>query len=356
MTKKFMTVGIVLLFIGTCIIPGIAQKIEKAYEQSSESNWLYVGGTGPGNYSTIQAAIYASKDGDTIFVFDDKSPYVESIVIDKSIQLLGENKKTTVINGNSASIIVQILNCSDVTIQGFTIRNAHKTLILLDSCIDCLITDNILRGSGQCGFSVTYGGNNTIANNTIICVSLNTIWRSQGNIVIGNSISFVFQGLCACSGTKIYSNKIRFIGLNGLEPSGFCDIRGNTIAFCRLHGIEIGGGTNITLQFNTFIGNTNAILLFGDQVNVTSNNFILNIHNVLIASVGQYYFDGNFWNRPMSHPKVIIDLKKVVIREPGTNGIWDPGLTILFPKLLFDLHPAQAPYDIPGMTLENIWN
>jgi len=88
MTKKFMTVGIVLLFIGTCIIPGIAQKIEKSYEQSSESNWLYVGGTGPGNYSTIQAAIYASKDGDTIFVFDDKSPYVESIVIDKSIQLL----------------------------------------------------------------------------------------------------------------------------------------------------------------------------------------------------------------------------------------------------------------------------
>jgi parallel beta-helix repeat protein len=52
--KKELTVGIILLFVGTTIIPSTAQNIEKS---SSRGNWLYVGGNGPGNYARIQDAI-----------------------------------------------------------------------------------------------------------------------------------------------------------------------------------------------------------------------------------------------------------------------------------------------------------
>jgi len=64
-----------------------------------DGNTLYVGGSGPNNYTTIQSAINDSTDGYTVFVYDDSSPYYENIIINNSIQLLGESKDTTVVNG-----------------------------------------------------------------------------------------------------------------------------------------------------------------------------------------------------------------------------------------------------------------
>ena len=65
-------------------------------------NVWYVGGTGPNNYTTIQAAINDANTGDTIFVFNDSSPYKENIVIRKSVNLVGENRFSTVINGSGS--------------------------------------------------------------------------------------------------------------------------------------------------------------------------------------------------------------------------------------------------------------
>jgi len=51
---------------------------------------LYVGGSVPNNYTTIQSAIDDAVDGDTVFVYDDSSPYREHLLIETSINLLGE--------------------------------------------------------------------------------------------------------------------------------------------------------------------------------------------------------------------------------------------------------------------------
>ncbi len=52
---------------------------------------LYVGGTGAGNYSTIQSAIDAASSGDTVFVYN--GIYYENVVLNKDdINLIGENK------------------------------------------------------------------------------------------------------------------------------------------------------------------------------------------------------------------------------------------------------------------------
>ena len=64
--RKGLAVGIILLFIEICIIPAIAQDIEKPLS-TSRGNWLYVGGSGPGNYTKIQDAIDNAFDDDNIF-------------------------------------------------------------------------------------------------------------------------------------------------------------------------------------------------------------------------------------------------------------------------------------------------
>ena len=49
----------------------------------SRGDTLYVGGNGPGNYSTIQEAIDDASDGNTVYVYDDSSPYYENVEVDK---------------------------------------------------------------------------------------------------------------------------------------------------------------------------------------------------------------------------------------------------------------------------------
>jgi len=64
--RKCLTVGIILLFVGTCLIPVTVKNKEKPSLPISSGNWLYVGGSGPGNYSVIQDVIDNASDGDTV--------------------------------------------------------------------------------------------------------------------------------------------------------------------------------------------------------------------------------------------------------------------------------------------------
>ncbi|HIG99628.1 MAG TPA: hypothetical protein HA258_03500, partial [Thermoplasmata archaeon] len=49
MIRKWLAIGIILLFVGVTIAPTMAQDTEKS-QPTSRGNWLYVGGSGPGNY------------------------------------------------------------------------------------------------------------------------------------------------------------------------------------------------------------------------------------------------------------------------------------------------------------------
>ena len=88
-------------------------------------NIFYVGGAGPNNYSSIQDAINDSTNGDTVFVYDDSSPYYENLTIDKSINLIGENKDTTEINGSKLDNTLDTVNISsdNVYVNGFCVNN-----------------------------------------------------------------------------------------------------------------------------------------------------------------------------------------------------------------------------------------
>jgi alkylation response protein AidB-like acyl-CoA dehydrogenase len=93
--------------------------------QIYNGNTLYVGGNGAGNYSKIQDAIDNATDGETVFVFNDSSPYYERVTVRKSIRLIGENQRTTVIEYRNTYFPISItvsLTADDVTFSGFTVR------------------------------------------------------------------------------------------------------------------------------------------------------------------------------------------------------------------------------------------
>ncbi len=86
MKRKWLAIGIILLFVGVTIAPVMAQNIEKS-QSTSRGNWLYVGGSGPGNYTRIQDAINDTFDGDTVFVFS--GIYHEYIRVNNIYQIIG---------------------------------------------------------------------------------------------------------------------------------------------------------------------------------------------------------------------------------------------------------------------------
>jgi parallel beta-helix repeat protein len=110
------------------IVPLTVQKANATtFEVSRTGNVSYVGGSGPGNYTMIQDAINDSSDGDTVYVYDDSSPYYEHLMVQKSITLLGENEATTEINGSELDIALDTVNITGnhVTLSGFRVTSNH---------------------------------------------------------------------------------------------------------------------------------------------------------------------------------------------------------------------------------------
>jgi len=123
--RKGLVIGIIFLFIVMSVIPSTSTLVKKSSTMSYDGKTLYVGGSGPGNYSTIQDAIDNATDGDMVFVYNGMYDLDDWIIIDKSIGLIGENKFNTIINGVGIYI-----NVSNVNISGFTVQNGFGFIIL----------------------------------------------------------------------------------------------------------------------------------------------------------------------------------------------------------------------------------
>jgi len=83
---------------------------------------LYVNTTGSGGaYTKIQDAINASKDGDTVFVYS--GTYYENVVVNKTINLKGEDKDLTIIDGGGIGDVVRVI-ADWVNISGFNITGS----------------------------------------------------------------------------------------------------------------------------------------------------------------------------------------------------------------------------------------
>jgi len=210
--KKCLVVGVILLFIGMSVVPSTGTIIKEPYEHVSSGNTLYVGGSGPNNYSTIQSAIDDAVDGDTVFVYEDSSPYYENVDLDKSINLIGENKETTVIDAGFELQVIYVI-ANKVTICGFTLRNGN--IGLYGSTNDSVISDNIFS-SLQGGIILAYSSNNIFSGNTVNnCyeVGLAISYSSNNNILSDNVFTSAYFGvylLGSCIGNRIYENTIKY--------------------------------------------------------------------------------------------------------------------------------------------------
>jgi len=160
MKKIMMILVLFLLFAITFIF-----FLPSGFCDEIDQNILYVGGAGEGNYSGINEAINASSDGDTIFVFSGTYIQNESILINKSINLIGENQKKTIIQYKDSSSLN--VNAPNITITGFTLQDGLLSGISLSFSDNCSIYRNIFDNN-NIGITILASSNCTIFENNII--------------------------------------------------------------------------------------------------------------------------------------------------------------------------------------------
>jgi nitrous oxidase accessory protein len=348
--KKLMTATVLLGFLLLGINAGSAQQNNISAHPAALAGWLYVGGGGAGNYSTIQSAINAASNGDTIFVY--AGTYPEDLVIGTTVTVLGEDKNTTIISGDGTAATVNI-TANSIILKGFTIRNdgtqngvyistgfhqfmddiftmtSHGIYLFYSSenvMMECMFYDNT-----HSGIYMQVGANNTITNNEFYN---NT---DEGMYLTG------------CGRTHIERNSIHEngIGIHGLEVTGIT-ISNNTIVSngwgIRFDGMftvhsnfnlisynmiddNTEGGIHIehsqfnTIEFNEIQGNGRGIDFAYTGLNtITSNNITSStgVDIVLVYSLGDVVNKNNIDNTQQS----LVLLQINFGFSDGSNNWW----------------------------------
>jgi len=294
--------AVVLLVLGSLsnVVGYQTQNIENQ-SLTSKGNWLYVGGSGQGNYSRIQDAIDNASDNDNIYVYSGL--YNENILINKSLFLIGQDRDTTKILGANGTEIMRLQDCS-VELTGFTIEKFNETNdvgIILTDCWNCYIHKNKVI---SCGTGLLMGATDStvISNNTIFNCTTGMFISGIANITITHNR---IEGNGKGSGIELWGVAFGILYKNYITR--------NSIMNYSL-GLDLFGAWSVFIQQNNFLGNAQDAA------------FMLSFLNK---------WNQNYWNQPSILPKII----------PGRLGMRGQ-----IPVINVDWHPVQEPYDIPGLT------
>ena len=130
---KIMLIAISLIFLTLGFYP-----ITKA---DPITHYVYPG-------QSIQTAINNANPGDIVFVYN--GTYYENLFIDKKINLVGENRNTTIIDSGGNGNAVMVYDAYNLTISGFTIQNSSgvlmQGLMILDASYN-EVFDNIFKNN-----------------------------------------------------------------------------------------------------------------------------------------------------------------------------------------------------------------
>ena len=393
MSRKIVTLLLVLSFL-------ISPSILSCLPVHAKSRTILV----PDDFSTIIAAVGNATDGDTIFVKKGtyNEPINQTLVINKSISVIGENVSDTTlllhpplvpivmfpdtrlvgydfavkiqdqaslvgltITSNGAGISIsgdrvvltgnRLNQGVNIDADGVQIIGNTVTFIIVNGNNNTIANNNLTSPSTVNSFISCKGSYNAIANNTIIgYTGASSNVDGRFNVFYGNTLE---KGSIGITGDDNIIGKNKITGGNiNLERSS-----NNTIFANRIingGGLGMGIGYNNSFFANEMVGNTIGFIIGGSKTANNTfyhNNLIGNIHQVWtgMGDHGTEYFDngkeGNYWsdyNGTDDNNDGVGDVPHLVY---GTYyGEGDRLTTTLLGR---DSYPLMTPFDINSVTV-----
>jgi parallel beta-helix repeat protein len=237
----------------------------------------------PDNYTSIQEAIIAANVGDTILVRENSIPYNEELTIDKRINLIGEKRKTTIINASGiqgGSGIVIDITADHVRIWGFTITGGDYG-IYCDRTNGTYIRWNLIKQNNDYGIYLNITTNDWIEDDTISQNNFDGDYKGFGIYAVDSNAKHISYNI-------ISYNEVG-VKLDNSTVGSFID---NTFIG---NGIAVDyDPTPLIIDNNMFINNTIAIKITGDNSPITiSNNIISGSEIGILVEIGSPVIDGN---------------------------------------------------------------
>jgi hypothetical protein len=163
-------------------------------------------------FASIQRGINAITDGYGVLVAP--GTYMENINFNgKNIEVLGEDRETTIIYGNQENIVVRFVTGEDSTalISGFTITNGSRGIACVNNS-NPRIENNVITGnayggtanSGAKGAGIyVYASSPRIYNNVI---SNNSVFANENYGSLGGGLYIYYSDLSLCDNNSIVNN------------------------------------------------------------------------------------------------------------------------------------------------------
>jgi len=175
---------------------------------------------GKGSFSTVHDAVDAANPGDTIRIFQGE--YKENIEIDKSLSIIGNGSKSTIVTHMSESPVVSIsvdgVFISELSIIKWSSDNPSRENIHIFSNDSKIINCTII-GYNTIGILIEGGSNNTIKGNIFENNSVG-IWSNSSNlsVIMDNSIIGHEVGIRLVNsyGNTLFNNRIEKCSDKGL--------------------------------------------------------------------------------------------------------------------------------------------
>jgi len=265
------------------------------------------------DYPTIQAAINNATAGATVLVAP--GVYHESLVINKTLTIIGLPGSSPIFSGGGSGIAITLLpGASGSIIAGIVITHWDQGILIIDAS-DCKIYSNImsLMNSNGIGLEGTNAANNFIYSNIFQdnTVAVNLTASSTNNTIYKNIISF------------------NYIGFN-LESSGNV-IYANTISENQL-GIDMSNSNGNIIYHNNFINN---------KENAKSEQYFNAWDN-------GYPTGGNYWSNYTG-----VDEKSGLNQDIiGSDSIGDTNYTIAVNNI--DRYPLMKPFNPHDIGIANV--
>jgi nitrous oxidase accessory protein NosD len=242
---------------------------------------------------SIQDAINSANNGDTILVkagiYNEKE-----IVVNKTLNILGENAETTIIDGEILARYIFHIIANNVTIENFTLKNT----------------------------------------------------------ILGDS--YEYPAIELYNVTNVLIKKVYIlnasIGIN-IQSSNYTKITYSIIKDCKYRGLRFRDGScNNTVISNTFENNSMAMLIADSESEfnlIYHNNFINNMEDVNLFGFPNYFDNGypsggNYWSRHTAP-----DIKYGPYQnETGSDGILDEAYNLI------DNYPLAHPFTTWKISVE----
>ena len=347
--KKIVSLAFVLVLFSTAVVVrftivtvGDAKGDDgKFVFASSKTIWV------PDNFTSIQEAINNASDGDNIFVRADT--YYENVVVNKSISLIGENRETTIIDGNGTGSVIYV-TADKVNVTDFTLQNGGSEFpdsgILLSNSDSSCIKQNIVMNN-KFGILLLSSSNNNLVDN-IVSNNLHGIElyvNSNGNTLVNNIVSNNHAGiyLANSDGNTLVDNtgsdnnfgivlgwsNDNILINNKVSNSGWTGIRivddsnGNILinntASSNLDGFELTYANDNTLVNNIASYNRR----YGIQVGYSDNNEI--ISNEVLNNPYGIEVQSSSSNNTIYHNNFINNIWQARVLLSPLNTTWDDG-------------------------------